>query len=126
MCRFLLTKNIIYALMVTGSYQLPLRRKDVSKFSEFLNDKCKKNDKSIRKIAIKAEITHTYLLQLMNSKKEPPEAKTQERIVKALDLEKDDAIKFYNLAAEQRGDLPADIYIKILNNKKIYKEIRER
>ena len=62
----------------------------------------------------------------MNSKKEPPEAKTQERIVKALDLEKDDAIKFYNLAAEQRGDLPADIYIKILNNKKIYKEIRER
>lgn len=112
--------------MVTGSFQLPLRRESVSEFSEFLNDKCKKNANSIRKIAIKAEITHTYLLQLMNSKKEPPEPKTQERIVKALDLNKKEAIKFYDLAAQQREDIPADIYIKILNNKKIYKEIRER
>lgn len=98
----------------------------MSKFSEFLNDKCKKNENSIRKIALKAEITHTYLLQLMNSKKEPPEAKTQEKIVKALELNSEEAIKFYDLAAQQRGDIPADIYIKLLNNKKLYKEIRER
>lgn len=98
----------------------------MSEFSEFLNDKCKKNVNSIRKIAIKAGITHTYLLQLMNSKKEPPEAKTQEKIVKALELKENEAIKFYDLAAKQRGDIPADIYIKVLNNKKIYKEIRER
>lgn len=98
----------------------------MSEFSEFLNNKCRKNCDSIRKIAIKSEITHTYLLQLMNSKKEPPEPKTQEKIVKALELKEKDAIKFYDLAAKQRGDIPADIYIKILNNKKIYKEIRER
>lgn len=98
----------------------------MSEFSKFLNDKCKKNENSIRKIAAKAEITHTYLLQLMNSKKEPPEAKTQEKIVKALELKPDEAIKFYDLAAKQREDIPADIYIKVLNNKKLYKEIRER
>jgi len=112
--------------MVTGSYQLPLRRRKLSEFSEFLNDKCKKNENSIRKIAIKAEITHTYLLQLMNSKKDPPEPKTQEKIANALELIGQDRIEFYDLAAQQRGDIPADIYMKILNNKKIYKEIRER
>lgn len=98
----------------------------MSEFSELLKEKCKKNVNSIRKIASKAGITHTYLLQLMNSKKEPPEAKTQEKIAKALELKNNEAIKFYDLAAKQRGDIPADIYIKILNNKKIYKEIRER
>lgn len=98
----------------------------MSEFSEFLNNKCKKNKDSIRRIATKAEITHTYLLQLMSSKKDPPEPKTQEKIVKALELQGQDIIKFYDLAAKQRGDIPADVYMKILNNKKIYKEIRER
>ena len=112
--------------MVTGSYQLPLRRKILSEFSKFLNDKCKKNKNSIRKIAIKAGITHTYLLQLMNSKKNPPEPKTQEKIANALELIGEDKIKFYDLAAQEREDIPADVYMKILNNKKIYKEIREQ
>lgn len=111
--------------MVTGSYQLP-KEKKVSEFSEFLRYKCKENNNSIRKIASNAEITHTYLLQLMNSKKDPPEYKTQVNIAKALGLKEDDSIKFYDLAAKQRGDIPADVYMKILNNKKIYKELSER
>lgn len=98
----------------------------MSEFSEFLNDKCKRNKNSIRKIATRAGITHTYLLQLMNSKKDPPEPKTQEKIADALELIGQDRIEFYDLAAQQRGDIPTDIFMKILNNKKIYKEIRER
>ena len=62
----------------------------------------------------------------MNSKKDPPEPKTQEKIANALELIGKDKIEFYDLAAKQRGDIPADVYMKVLNNKKIYKEIRER
>lgn len=74
----------------------------MEKFCAFLNRKCKKDDKSIRKIASLSKISHPYLLDLMNGKKNPPDIKTQINIAKTLELNQRDRIKFFDLAAKER------------------------
>lgn len=74
----------------------------MEKFCTFLNKKCKTNENSIRKIAILSEITHPYLLGLMNGKNKPPDIKTQINIANALELTEKEKIKFFDLAAKER------------------------
>lgn len=74
----------------------------MNKFSSYLYRKCKSNTNSIRKIASLSKITHPYLLDLMNGKKNPPDINTQINIANALELNKIEKIKFFDLAANER------------------------
>lgn len=78
----------------------------MEKFSTFLNEKCKKSKNSIRKIAAISNISHPYLLEIMNGGKIPPDIKTQINIAKALDLNQKDKRKFFDLAAKERRFCP--------------------
>ena len=74
----------------------------MEKFCTFFFFFCKKDEKSIRKIASLSKISHPYLLDLMNGKKNPPDIKTQINIANTLELNQKDRIKFFDLAAKER------------------------
>ena len=74
----------------------------MEKFCTFLNRKCKTNVNSIRKIANLSKITHPYLLDLMNGRKNPPDIKTQINIANALELSSKEKVIFFDLAAKER------------------------
>lgn len=96
----------------------------MNRFCTYLNKKCKESNNSIRRIATLSNISHPYLLDLMNGNKVPPDINTQINIANALELKPREKIKFFNLAAEERKEIPADIYQAILEDKEKWDILR--
>ena len=97
----------------------------MSKFQTFLSKKLSKNDISKNKFATMIGVTSTYVGQLTNGSKPPPDRKLQIRIAESLDMNKQEKEKFYDNTAKEKNDIPADIYEQILNNPKEWNEIRK-
>ena len=96
----------------------------MEKFCTYLNKQCKKSNTSIRQLAKQSHITHPYLLDLINGKKIPPDIDTQINLAAALQLNKVEKHKFFDLAAKERHTIPADIYKSMLDDEKKWNKIR--
>ena len=97
----------------------------MSKFQTFLNRKLKKNELSKNKFAKMLGVTSTYVGQLTNGNKPPPDRNLQIKIAENLDMNRIEKEKFYNSTAKEKNDIPADIYEHILNNPEKWNEIRK-
>jgi transcriptional regulator with XRE-family HTH domain len=69
-------------------------------FGAFLNEKRLQKDLSLRELAEKANIAHTYLLNIENGNKPPPSDKILMQLEKALTLDEESKILFYDIAAQ--------------------------
>ena len=69
-------------------------------FGAFLKEKRLQKDLSLRELAEKANIAHTYLLNIENGNKPPPSDKVLIRLEKALALDEESKILFYDIAAQ--------------------------
>ncbi len=79
-------------------------------FGAFLKEKRLQKDLSLREHAEKANIAHTYLLNIENSSKPPPSDKVLMQLEKALSLDDEAQALYYDIAAQ----------VKHLYNKKNY------
>ena len=100
----------------------------MSEFSEYLSRKITENSKlkkqSIRNLSREIGISHDYLGRIIHGKVVAPEGEIQEKIAYKI-LKKNEYQEFYNLAAEDRGEIPIDIVKKLSNKTNKWNEIRK-
>jgi transcriptional regulator with XRE-family HTH domain len=78
------------------------------------------------KLASLANISAVYLGEIINNKKNPPDKKTQYALAEALQLTEEEKIEFFNLAANDRGEIPVDVYDYLLQSEELLKQIRAK
>ena len=93
-------------------------------FSAYLQDKKNNANLTNSKLAATARISAVYLGEIIKNRKNPPDKKTQYALADALKLTDEEKSEFFDLAANERGELPVDIYDFILEHKQLQKEIR--
>lgn len=89
---------------------------DNSIFGAFLKEKRTQKNMSLRGLARRSGIAHTYLMNIENGKKPPPSDRILLRLEKALLLDEESKRLFYDIAAQVKKMhnnnnfyLPADI-----------------
>ena len=97
----------------------------MSKFKTFLNKKLNTNNISQNQFAKLIGATPTYIGQLVNGTKPPPDRELQIKIAESLNLDKYEREKYFNNIAKEKNDIPSDIYKIILENQMRWNEIRE-
>lgn len=95
-------------------------------FSEFLIRKRDNVPINNSQLAKKANITPVYLGEILKNKKSPPDKKTQYALAKALELEDEECFELFDLAAKERGEIPADVYEYLITHNEIISELRNR
>lgn len=71
------------------------------------------------------KVSKTYLVQVINSQIKPPSPERQLEITQKLGLNDDESYEFYDRAASERDELPADIAMYIQNHPEVILMIRE-
>lgn len=81
---------------------------------------------SIRQLAKSVDKTAAYLSDIENGNNKPPDKELLEVLICALDLDDYPRIRenLFDLAAEERNDVPADIKEYIMHNKMLLKVLR--
>lgn len=97
----------------------------MSKFKTFLNKKLNVNNISQNQFARLIGATPTYVGQLINGSKPPPDRELQIKIAESLNLHKGEREKYFDNIAKEKNDIPSDIYKIILENEERWNELRK-
>ena len=99
--------------------------KDKKAFGNFLREKIKQTGISQSAFYSAVEITKPYFYDILSGKVNPPPPGVQYKMLENLNLDEQQHDEFLNLAAEGRGEIPADI-VKLITDypEKLY-EIRQ-
>lgn len=85
------------------------RQKRVTVFCELLDSYIKSVGLSKAELCRKARISRPYLYSVLSGESKPPTYELQIRIADCLRLDDDSRAKLYDEAAQERGEIPADI-----------------
>lgn len=94
-------------------------------FSNFLKSEMTRNKYSQNKFAKEIGVSSYYLGQLIKGEKRPPSRELQMKIANALDFDENKKVKFFNLVAKEKKDIPSDIYNGMMINESKWDEVRE-
>ena len=83
--------------------------KDKKAFGNFLREMIKQTGISQSEFYSAVEITKPYFYDILSGKVNPPPPDVQYKMLKYLRLDEQQRNEFLNLAAEGRGEVPADI-----------------
>lgn len=83
--------------------------KDKKAFGNFLREMIKQTGISQSAFYSAVEITKPYFYDILSGKVNPPPPDVQYKMLENLDLNEQQRNEFLNLAAEGRGEVPADI-----------------
>lgn len=78
-------------------------------YSELLNEYKNQKNVSNNELAKLSGISSVYLGEILNGKKKPPKNDIQIRIVSILELDNDEKKLLFDLASQERNEIPADI-----------------
>ncbi len=95
-------------------------------FSSFLASKRDSINLTNSKLASLANISAVYLGEIIKNKKNPPDKKIQYALAEALHLTEEEKIEFFNLAANERGEIPVDVYDYLLESEDLLDQIRAK
>lgn len=90
--------------------------KDKKAFGNFLREMIKQAGISQSAFYSAVEITKPYFYDILSGKVNPPPPDVQYKMIEKLNLNTQQRNEFLNLAAEGRGEVPADIALLIMNN----------
>ena len=90
--------------------------KDKKAFGNFLREMIKQTGISQSAFYSAVEITKPYFYDILSGKVNPPPPDVQYKMLENLNLDEQQRNEFLNLAAEGRGEVPADIALLIMNN----------
>ena len=82
---------------------------DKRAFGNFLREKIKQAEISQAAFYEAVEITKPYFYDILSGKVNPPPPDVQYKMMEKLNLDSQQKNEFLNLAAEGRGEIPADI-----------------
>lgn len=99
--------------------------KDKKAFGNFLREMIKQAGMSQSAFYSAVEITKPYFYDILSGKVNPPPPDVQYKMLENLNLGEQQRNKFLNLAAEGRGEIPADIAKLITDNPTKLAVIRE-
>ncbi len=99
--------------------------KNKSPYGKLLVDLIKSKNMSQVEFYQLLGIKKPYFYDIISGISNPPPPELQLKIIKILQLSKNEANKLLDEASLIRNELPADIYIYLRNNKKKYSEIRK-
>jgi len=94
------------------------------KFGEKLRLLRKENDISLRNLAEMVKKTPAYLSDVEKCKTKAPCKELVNNLISNLKLKEEDSQALLELAADERSEIPADIYFAIINNSSLKKLIR--
>ena len=96
-------------------------------FGKYLRSVRQAKGISIRQLAKEVNKTPTYLSDIENGHNKPPEKELLETIIQKLNLDDYPKVKtaLFDLAANDRNDIPADIKEHLLNNKPLLDLLRK-
>ena len=100
--------------------------KDKKAFGNFLREMIKQTGISQSAFYSAVEITKPYFYDILSGKVNPPPPEVQYKMLENLNLDEQQRNEFLNLAAEGRGEIPADIAKLITDNPKKLELIREK
>lgn len=83
--------------------------RDKRAFGNFLREMIKQTGISQSAFYSAVDITKPYFYDILSGKVNPPPPETQYKMLEHLNVDKQQRNKFLNLAAEGRGEIPADI-----------------
>lgn len=83
--------------------------KDKKAFGDFLREMIKQTGVSQSSFYSSVEITKPYFYDILSGKVNPPPPGVQYKMLENLNLDEQQRNEFLNLAAEGRGEVPADI-----------------
>lgn len=98
---------------------------DKKAFGNFLREMIKLNGISQSAFYSAVEITKPYFYDILSGKVNPPPPDLQYKMLENLKLDEQQRNKFLNLAAEGRGEIPADIAKMIIDHPAKLEIIRE-
>lgn len=90
--------------------------KNKKAFGNFLREMIKQTGISQSAFYSAVEITKPYFYDILSGKVNPPPPDVQYKMLENLNLDEQQRNEFLNLAAEGRGEVPADIALLIMNN----------
>ncbi len=94
-------------------------------FGKFLKKEISRNKLSQNKFAEKLGVSSYYIGQLIKGEKRPPSRELQMKIVDTLNFDEQKKIEFFDLIANEKRDIPSDIYNGVMNNKSKWNEVRK-
>lgn len=100
--------------------------KDKKAFGNFLREMIKQTGISQSEFFSAVEITKPYFYDILSGKVNPPPPDVQYKMLENLNLDEQQRNEFLNLAAEGRGEVPADIAKLIADHPAKLAIIREK
>lgn len=100
--------------------------KDKKAFGNFLREMIKQTGISQSEFFSAVEITKPYFYDILSGKVNPPPPDMQYKMLENLNLDEQQRNEFLNLAAEGRGEVPADITKLIADHPEKLAIIREK
>ena len=97
----------------------------MNEFGKLLKKEISKNKLSQNKFAEKIGISSYYVGQMIKGEKRPPSRELQMKIANVLNFDENKKVKFFNLVAKEKKDIPSDIYNRIITNESKWNEVRE-
>ena len=97
----------------------------MNKFGKFLKVEIAKSKFSQNKFAKEIGVSSYYLGQLMKGEKRPPSRELQTKIANALNFDKEKKVKFFNIIAKEKKDIPSDIYNGVISDESKWDEVRK-
>jgi len=94
------------------------------KFGEKLRLLRKENDISLRNLAEMVKKTPAYLSDVEKCKTRAPCKELVNKLINSLKLKEEDSQALLDLAADERSEIPADIYFAVINSSSLKKLIR--
>ena len=93
-------------------------------FGKYLKELIKNTVKTQTEFLRQVKVSKTYLVQMMNSQIKPPAPERQFEIVEKLRLKDEDAYEFFDKAAAERDELPADVERFVSTNQEVIAILR--
>lgn len=98
--------------------------KDKKAFGNFLREMIRKTGITQSAFYAAVEITKPYFYDILSGKVNPPPAYIQYKMLNNLEIDEEQRKQFFDLAAEGRDEIPADIAKLISDNPKERENIR--
>ncbi len=97
----------------------------MNKFGKFLKKEISQNGLSQNKFAEKIGVSSYYVGQMIKGEKRPPSRELQIKIANSLNFDEEKKVKFFNMIAKEKKDIPSDIYDGVISDEAKWDKIRK-
>lgn len=95
------------------------------KFGEYLANKRKEREMSLRMLAKELDVSPTYLSDVENNRRNALSYENLKKIIEILNLDEEEQKTLYDLAGETKDEIPADVESFVNGNTEVIALLRK-